>query len=522
MLNISNFLGSGETSLFSNRTSGIGKAVAALAIPMIVGALTTGCTSATSVQAPAFSLAGASANLAQADVYRSTDGKSALYAADGTTLMYQALLDPEMKRVNVVNSTSAYLSDFMAGMSAAAKGIPLPLDFGGSTLGEASPSAFGKKVAEHGHRNSGVSVGFHDEHGRSSCFVVSAGISRGFTDGEQPAEYINSVRDLYIASGSQHEALTLIHELTHCLPATEMVVPEGTLGPLYKSSIEEMRSDLAVVLYTASKTGSFKGGVDAIGAYRSPVTLAMTHVTTQMLDVVLENLDPNSFVGMPVNDVIASAVKIVQDLDPGTNGHLRLAFAKEAFANRTLVRQGSGGEIVRQGHGAFTRLGGEKFEVNIAENANRVLERSIDNALQNAEAVRASKNFTLERVEAYAAKLGGTLSPEQVRKVQLLDVSFTPTAPKLEAYAQQSPLSLSALETEANAFLSHMQFDGLISPHHQSHEVGQPQLADNASVGDGAGHGRNMTKKFGQMLKNVEKAVENIADGNVNTHSPRM
>jgi hypothetical protein len=127
------------------------------------------------------------------------------------------------------------------------------------------------------------------------------------------------------------------------------------------------------------------------------------------------------------------------------------------------------------------------------------------------------------RVEAFAARIGGTLSREQVRKAQLLDVNFTPTAPKLEAFGQQSPLSLNALETEANASLSRMQHDGLISQYHQSHADGQPQqLADNASGGDGAGHGRNMTRKFGQMLKNVEKAVEIVADSHVKPHSPRM
>jgi len=42
MLNISNFLGSGETSLFSNRSSLIGKVASVLAIPLIIGALTAG------------------------------------------------------------------------------------------------------------------------------------------------------------------------------------------------------------------------------------------------------------------------------------------------------------------------------------------------------------------------------------------------------------------------------------------------------------------------------------------------
>jgi len=524
MLNISNFLGSGETSLFSSRSSLIGKAASVLAIPLIIGALTAGCAPTPDAQqmGSAFSLTGAHASEAQADVFVSSPGHSAPYAADGTTLLYQAVVDPGLTRVNVVSPTSEYLGEFMAGMSANVKALPIGQDFDNAKLGDYPSEAFGQKVAEYGHHQSGVSFSFHDDHGPSSCFVVSAGVSREFTSGNQPAEYVDHGDGLYVAAGSQHEAFIMLHELTHCYPATKMTEPEGNLGPLYRNSVFEMRSDLAVVLYAASKTGSFKSGLDAIGAFRGPLSKSPTHLTVQMLDVAVQNLDAKSFVGMPVNEVIASAVKIVQDLEPGTNSQLRLAFAKEAFINRTLIGQGPNGENIRQGYGAYARLGGKKFEVNVADYASKVIDRSLDNAMQNAGAVRASKALTVERVEAFAAKLGGTLSPEQLRKAKLLDAALTPGA-KLDSTVQQSPISLSALETEANASLQQMQRDGLIARHGQAAGGGHAQrLADGASDGDGSGHGRNMTKKFGQMLKNVEKAVEIIADSHVKPHSPRM
>src|SRR5690606_10979164 len=154
------------------------------------------------------------------------------------------------------------------------------------------------------------------------------------------------------------------------------------------------------------------------------------------------DLDPSDYQGKPVHELIQDATSVIDNLSPAQVDDLKLAFAKDAFAQRTLIGQGADGEQIRQTNSAFARFADTEFSVNLAEFGQRNVQYSLDNAMLNADAIRASGSFTLQDVQDYADTFGVSLTDEQLATASYLSNETDSMSGGV------SPLSLHELEQQ--------------------------------------------------------------------------
>ncbi|MGO4801212.1 hypothetical protein ACEN2T_18180 [Pseudomonas sp. W22_MBD1_FP4] len=489
MINIQNFLSGGETTLYSRKSSLALKAAAAVVLPLAISMLSA-CTIA-----PMHNDHTEHSSKVAATINASPGSSFTSYKADGTTLLLQALLDPSMRNVNVASSTSAVLDSFMSALP--------------SSIKSSGPwSAPADKIAKELQEDSdGVAIAAHNKHDGSACIVLAVGASRTLDAFGEPSKYIDFKNALYVADGGSHDVATTIHELTHCQPNVVMKLENHPLSPYYQSSVRELRSDLAVVLYGASRTGSFQPGLNQVTAYRGETPARPSHETISMLETITHKLNPKSFVGMPVNELIESAVKIVNDLAPETNKELRLGFAKDAWKDR-LINRGAVKVSVSEASPVYSGFAGQPVRVDLKEHANRIINRSLDQALSQVDVVRGAKTFTVARVEAFAKGLGVSISEAQAAKAEFLDGNLGHRSATLKGgdiLITKTPYNFKDLEVSVQGELNAMVARGAISLENDAEPA--QHVASNGGI-TGAG----LNKAFGSAMQALDAGLEKLKE----------
>ena len=489
MLNIQSFLSSGETTLYSRKQSLAQKAAAAVILPVAISML-----SACAI-APNHNDHVEQSTKVAATVNVGADSSFKSYKVDGTTLLLQAVLDPSLRNVHVASSTSAVLDSFISG-------LPSSIKAGGLWSAPAAKIAENLQVA-----SDGVAISAHNKHAGSACIVLTVGASRTLDAYGAPSKYVDFKNALYVADGGTNDVVTIIHELTHCLPNVVLKLEDHPLSRYYESSIRELRSDLAVVLYGASRTGSFKPGLDQVTAFRGENPIRPSHATISMLEAVTQKLNPKSFVGKPVNELIQSAVKTINDLSPATNKDLRLAFAKDAWQYRAITR-GSISGSPSYANSRYTDFAGQRVQIDTKLHANKIINRSLDQALSQADVVRDAKTFSVARVEAFAKELGVTISKEQAAKAEFLDGNLrhegvTQRGSNIEA--AKNPYSFKDLERSVQVEMNAMAERGAISL-----EKADGPANDISIKGGIAGTG--LHKAFGSALQALDAGLDKLKE----------
>jgi hypothetical protein len=525
MLNIAEFLSRGETSLYSNKEGLAKKAAVALVAPLVIGMLSAcsvapsfapmdnhvapAAISAHAQQSHEFKITGEQGNKIAATVTPKPGIRGEGYSVDGNTLLMQALIDPSMSKIRVASSTSAVLDAYVKS---------LPSSLKAAMLGRQSATQLAKEL--HDTAPDGVAISSHNRLHGSACIVFAVGASSTTLPNGKPAEYVDFADSLYVASKDENDATTLIHEGAHCPPYKPLKLDDSPLSPYYESSIRELRSDLAIVLYGASQTGSFEQGLDNVTAFRGAIPVGPNHATVAMLEVVTKGLDAKSFVGMPVKDVITSAVNIVDGLAPATNKDLRLAFAKEAWSNKLAfmgsASDGAPSPLEFLGYKAgqvpapstlYTGFAGQSFQVDMNARANTIINRSLNHALTQTDEVRASISLTVERVEKFAKDLGVTLSKEQREKAEFVDGTRTMVGTAVSkngnVVAKETPFSMVALEESVQGDVKNMVASGLIALPSTVDAAINTALA---SVGK-PGSIRDLSKSFGNALEALQTGL---------------
>jgi hypothetical protein len=504
MINIANFLSSGESSLYSRKPGLLQKAATALILPLAIGMLSAGAGAISQHDTASFAVPGQHAQVSQLNTFKVTGAQSDQvlasviaganghgYNVDGNTLLLQALLDPGMS-TRVASSTSAVLDSFVAS---------LPSGIKTSVVGDVSAAQLAKSMQD--NSPDGVALSEHTNEG-SACIVYTMGASRTLPNG-QLAQFVDFNDALYVASGDSSDVTTTLHELAHCHPNAVMELDNHPLSVYYESSVRELRSDLAVVLYGASQTGSFEQGLDNVTTLRGATPMRPSHATVGMLEAVTQQLDAKSFVGMPANQVISAAVNIVNGMNPATNKDLRLAFAKDAWTYK-LVSMGQTAGPARDANSNYANFAGQPFKVDMTAHANTIVNRSLNHALSQADTVRASKAMSVSRVETFAKGLGLTLSPEQRAKAEFVDGAITPVGTAVSKdgalASTQSPFTMKGLESSVQGDLNGMLANGLIQ---RSGANTASSKVDATEIVSPQKHSLNKT--FGSAFKALETAI---------------
>lgn len=451
-MNIKEFLGSGETTVYTTHPSLMRRVTAALAVTLAVGALTatvaTAATDHNAAQQGAYELAISAPSIAMGKIHVSNKGAGSSYTADGHTLLYQAMVDPTMTKVRAVSVESQYLNEFIDNLPASVSHLEPGAGFDSTPIGYYPADQFKANFVS--LAPSGMALSFHDSTDDSSyCFVRSLGISTSFEQATPGNNLVTRSDLLYAVSPSHQEAFTLIHELAHCAKIqTNLNIGSDQVSNNFRVAFSEVRSDLAVVLYTASKTGSFAEGMAAVGALRGDLSLHADHSTVGMLERVLDGLDATDYQGKPIHELIQEATAVMDNLTPTQVDDLKLAWAKDAFAQRTLIGQGVGGERIRDANSAFARFAGTEFSVNLDEFGQRNVQYSLDNAMLNADAIRAAGELSAQDVHNYASNFGVSLTADQQTTADYLSNQSD------ALNAGTSPLDLNIIEQQAKTALA--------------------------------------------------------------------
>lgn len=457
-MNITNFLSKGESSLYT-RKAGI-RSIASVLIPLTISMLTA-CTVVQSQGLDATQL-GSSNFVATSSVGTSLvaiakpnlESKSA-YKIDGNTLLLQAMIDPSMSKIRAASSTSEVLEAYISSLPSAVQA---------ESMRGLSTTAFANQLKEESPDGRAISAHVNGE--VSACIVLAFGTSRDLLPDGTQSTYIDFKDALYVAPGDNGDVTTLIHEITHCIPNKFWADGNHPLSRYYQSSIRETRSDLAVVLYGASQTGSFNDGIAYATALRGENPQRPTHATIELLETITKELDPQSYVGMSPNQVIESAVSIINGLDPEHNLKLKHAFAKDAWTYKS-ISVGLKGLESRPANSNYAEFAGTPFDVDLKAHANKIITRSLDYAILQADVVRASGVLTVARVEQFARNLGVTLSEEQRVKAEFVDGSLTPLGATMtrsgEHLVTHSPFTKPILEATVQGDLKSMITNGVIS-----------------------------------------------------------
>ncbi|MDU4254579.1 hypothetical protein [Pseudomonas sp.] len=365
------------------------------------------------------------------------------YAGDTISLFYQALVAPQANdQVRVVSTRSgAMLSMLHVMPERLQKALNTTPDNVSMAVRNADASPFALTVRLTNENMMGTSH-------QSVCMVnalesVSEHIEyRNGTPHLRLAQ-LNAVHDPFteMAAMSKTEGaqLAMVHELSHCeynvtSIATDGFDPADALEGVFRTSYNEAAADLGMILYYASKEGTFANGRVAIGAARAG-TLNTDHTTMGMLDLVLAKLNPADFKGMPVNEVFKAVTPIMNDAFRERSAELRKAFLKE-FAEGTILHGRLSGEsdkavlnpelqeeLVRRAPG---------FTYNPYAMASDKIDMLLDNGLRNPDFQRQLGLITVAKVEDAARVMGVQLSPEQVIKARFLDPQFSPPGTKGE------------------------------------------------------------------------------------------
>jgi hypothetical protein len=511
MLNITEFLSRGETSLYSRKEGLKSKAAVAMIAPLVISMLSAcsvtpsfdlgdnhasqSAISSASTLSNEFSITGEQGGKVAATVSGRASASGKGYSLDGNSLLMQALLDPSMGKIRVASSTSNVLDAYVSSLPSSTKA---------SMIGRKSASQLASDLQN--IAPDGVAISHHSIRDGSACIVLAVGASSVMLPNGKPAKYVDFTDALYVASTDSNDATTMLHELTHCQPNKALNLDNNPLSPYYESSIRELRSDLAIVLYGASQTGSFDSGLENVTAFRGATPIRPNHTTVAMLEVITKDLNPKWFVGMSTQKVIAYAVDIVNGLAPASNQELRLAFAKEAWSDKLSLMGISSGEAPAP-NTLYTSFAGQPFQVDLAGHANTIINRSLDHALSQSDIVRAAKTLTVERVEAFAKKMGVPLGNEQRAKAEFVDGTRTPVGTLASRdgniIATKTPFSMAALESSVQGNLKTMVASGLIS---------SPKLIDEstgrmtADVGIRGGM-KGLNQAFGNALDALQSGL---------------
>lgn len=455
-MNVTAFLSSGETTLYSARST----KVLAFAGPMMMAlSLSTlvGCAGRSTPDG--IDLVANASMTEQPVAHLAIDGMR--IPIDSHTLLYQAIADPSASKVRAASGSSQFLSRFL-------QSLP------GSIKTEAGRSLTEVDAADLAHglektlRNGQALVSKNTQYGPDACVIMTRWLDQGMSTADMEQEVVSMKDSLYAATVSRTMAMVAVHEATHCYPFTAMK-PPTTGNPLdlgYYSSLQELRSDLAVVLYTASRTGSFDEGIASVGALRANGDPDYAHSDFGMLKLLSSSLNPLDYKGLQLGELAEMADSIVNQASLENNAVLRKAFAKEAWIGQSIFINRTA-SVFKPAPPAFAAFAGEPFAIDAREVAKDFIDSCLENALYSADSVRASRAITPEKVKMVASYLGrNDLTNDQVAKVMFLDAAITPLGTMQNAdgsvRAKPSSLNLQVLSAAAQSTLKTMARTGVL------------------------------------------------------------
>lgn len=393
-----------------------------------------------SAKAVVLSLALAAPSLAsqavQADI--SNVGEMPL-AGDGVSLIYQALASPDPSaNLRIVSTRSQFVLPMLQALPERLKDV---LNRTPDEIAQANSITPGTGA----YANSVGGKSWRDT--QSICLVnaLEEVKSLEVTAGHLTYVPVDSFGTKDIVSNkvviSSLEAGTLItlHELQHCTAFREMEskLPADTgdtLTDAYAVAFSEAAADLSIVLYYASKEGSFDNGRLAVGAIRSRLN-NYNHATVDMVDMALSEYNPKDFVGMATHEVFSAATQIMDDLNEHRGQELKAAFLRETYETSALIDKLNGAEwspavakAIQQSMASFIDQKG--FPVNEYARADKLINQVLNNAARNPDLNRTVGAITVQSMQDLANQLGVQLSPEQTIKARFVDPEFSPPGTK--------------------------------------------------------------------------------------------
>jgi len=247
-----------------------------------------------------------------------------------------------------------------------------------------------------------------------------------------------------------HEARTevLVHELQHCMSDSLGITKQSQAamgdeaGALYATAVEEMFSDLAVVLYMASKEGSFDNAMAAMRATRGTAFLDAEHNTEDMLEYVVDQLHAEDFRGLAVSEIYDYVNSLSRKLEPALNADMRNAFAKSTVEKAMLadriftapkVRQNNQERFAvaqHQSQLATQRIATVPLQIDVKGRGERIINDLIINNLRAKELHRSLGVQTEQSLGEFAALVGTRLRPDQLARIAVFDPKYSPPGSK--------------------------------------------------------------------------------------------
>lgn len=423
-MNIKDFLSSGTTYVHTKELGGnFTKSAVAIVLGFAIGA----------------SAVMGAGLIASSMTGRASSVSEMQYPDDSVSQLYQALVSPEENSsIRVVSTKSAFLSSVLDSM-------PLALAKNSKEAGESISSYYSDPVAV-----SLLVKGGAFKKRESICIVNAVETVDELVSQKDGVEYINiavsgrGTEDEFAVIGgnlSPKEAKLIItlHELSHCQTRFASERSLSASGDIiqaeFEKAFDEAGADLAVILYYASKEGTFENGSLAINALRGQFNNG-GHSTTAIIEKILDELDPNDFVGMGTPDIFKAATEIMDDAldDKAFTGKLKSAFLSDYYERGMLSAMVTGNTLqldeMRGGVLDSFKQAAPDFTYDTQTKASQMLDRALDHGLRNPDLHRGLGNISVQGIEALAVKMGVALTGDQLLKARFLDAEFTPVGHK--------------------------------------------------------------------------------------------
>lgn len=360
------------------------------------------------------------------------------YASDEVSALYQALLAPQVDdKLRVVSTRSGAVISMLQFMP---KSLTSALNSSPANVAMATRSM----------DNAPVAISFTAWNPFFESSTESVCLVNAIESVNDNLEHVNGVPHVNLSNMTTVDALSIMaamsptegaqvvmmHELAHCKVnmAKNWRDREETSPAerLFDTAFRETAADLAVVLYYASKEGSFTNGRLAIGAVRSSADNG-DHSTLGMLDKILDDLDPEAFVGVPVNEIFDAVPVIADEVWLEQKDEMFTIFVRDLVEGQLLSEKMKGNKSSMELDAkTLSDMKGlsPNFSYNPYAKAQKLIDQVLDHGLRSPDFQRQIGKITVKRIEETANKMGVQPTPEQLIKARFLDPEFSPPGTK--------------------------------------------------------------------------------------------
>lgn len=423
-MDIRKFLSQGQSTVHSDSTSShFARSAKAVLLSVMLAA--------GSAAAPAFADQQAGTNLPQADSVQEM-------AFDNTYMsrLYQGIVNPDDDaNIRVISTRSHNLNTIIRSM-------PEML----LKISQQNPDRVDRARNDSGVDGYANSISgrlmFHEA--QSVCMVnaVEDVAENLRTSSNGMPFFSSSTRDklsqITVLSSAEAQSVVMLHELSHCVSSAagshKVNLADKEVGKYYQSSLEEATADLGVILYYASKEGTFDNGRLAIGALRQSLRSA-DHTTTDMVDLTLSQYDAEQFKGLPVQTVLEMAHGMIADMQENHGQAMLTSYLEDVYTRDYLAymlkNDKANAELMPvRFEDIVKNVAGDDFAPNVKAKAHDLIDQVLDNGLRNPELQRHIGLIQLNDIQHMAKLMEISLTPEQTLKARFLDQSITPPGTK--------------------------------------------------------------------------------------------